>query len=1089
MAIRPNKKQQLNDVHLIENILDDTRPCHFSMDNTATNLEDLTIVYIDTNINKNKDCLDTIERLRIIANNVQIFDNIHNCKQYLLSITNEKVFLIVSGSLSRTLIPDVHDLVIIELIYIFCREKDEHSAWVSFINHTKIRSNIFNDKTELLSTLAKDALTCTKNLLPPMGLFSLDANGKSIRDLNKEQATFMWNQILIEILLRMPIMEKTKDEMLNVCRQHYKNNVIELERINEFETTYTADKAIFWYTRDSFLYRLLNKAFRIDDIDIIFKFRFIIIDLFQQLKTLHRDFLQSSDTKYLTVYRGQRLSTSELKLLETNIEGLISLNTFLSTTTSSTIAAEFSGCASALETDEIKSVIFEMEIDMLLVDDTKRPYSPITNQSSMPNENEVLLSMGIVFRIDCVEQVNEKLWHIKLRSTNEADNQVKVLMDHLKDEIGKTTDLTVLGEFLCIMGEYDKSKRYYNLVLHEFNLTDNQKATINNDIGLVHYNTGDYIEALKYFENACSIYSLDQSINNKYLNAVQNNIGLVYIEQGNYSEALICFEKLLKLENIDDIHLALAYNNIGTTYEKMGNYSLAQKHHELALEIRMKLLPADHYDIAVSYGNLGLVYEHSGQYDKAIECYKSALQIRLKVLPPKHIEHFQTYNNLGSVYAAKEEYKEALNYYELALETYLKSKTTNELLLALLYNNTAMVYEGMNNSSAALTNYRKALKLRREKLPMNHPDIGSVYHNIGNIYLDRRKFHLALKYFNKTLKIYHRCLESNHPDLAITYNSLGTLFGNKSKYKKALYYFNKALIINLQTLPANHIDLAQNYQSIANIYYMKRNKKMARLNYIKALEVQSTTHSLDTIDIYNKIGLTYKDEGNTIDALNWCNKALDMLLKDTLEQSTESALPETYINIASIYKKIGTDDKALENYRKALEIIVKADDLENQSNLLIIYMDIGEIYMKKKQYKKAKKIFINALKLINNDEFKTNHVLLPTVQYNLGIIYEKNAKYKLALRYFKNSNMLFKLLNKSGNINVAKTYVHIGCLYETTGNYEQAIQYLKYALETGFHELEPYHSLVITTIKDRIEDIRFSLNSYQTTESIHIDSL
>jgi len=93
----------------------------------------------------------------------------------------------------------------------------------------------------------------------------------------------------------MPITEKAKNEMLNVSHQHDKNNIIELERINELEKTYTADKAIFWYTRDSFLYRLLNKAFLIDDIDIIFKCRFIIIDLFQQLTNLHREFIKSFD--------------------------------------------------------------------------------------------------------------------------------------------------------------------------------------------------------------------------------------------------------------------------------------------------------------------------------------------------------------------------------------------------------------------------------------------------------------------------------------------------------------------------------------------------------------------------------------------------------------------------------------------------------------------------------------------------------------------------------------------------------------------------------------------------------------------------
>jgi hypothetical protein len=67
--------------------------------------------------------------------------------------------------------------------------------------------------------------------------------------------------------------------------------------------------------------------------------------------------------------------------------------------------------------------------------------------------------------------------------------------------------------------------------------------------------------------------------------------------------------------------------------------------------------------------------------------------------------------------------------------------------------------------------------------------------------------------------------------------------------------------------------------------------------------------------------------------------------------------------------------------------------------------------------------------------------------------------------------MLFKILNQSNNITVAKIYVHIGCLYETTGDYEQAIQYLKYSLQIGFHELEPDDSLVITTINNRIKDI------------------
>jgi len=60
---------------------------------------------------------------------------------------------------------------------------------------------------------------------------------------------------------------------------------------------------------------------------------------------------------------------------------------------------------------------------------------------------------------------------------------------------------------------------------------------------------------------------------------------------------------------------------------------------------------------------------------------------------------------------------------------------------------------------------------------------------------------------------------------------------------------------------------------------MKRNKKIARLNYIKVLKIQSTTYSLDTVDIYNKIGLTYKYKEDINNALYWCHNALDCYLK------------------------------------------------------------------------------------------------------------------------------------------------------------------------------------------------------------------
>jgi hypothetical protein len=57
------------------------------------------------------------------------------------------------------------------------------------------------------------------------------------------------------------------------------------------------------YTRDTFLYRLLNHALRLQEIDVIWKFGFFIKDLHQQLVHLHAETpLKSRST---VVYRGQ----------------------------------------------------------------------------------------------------------------------------------------------------------------------------------------------------------------------------------------------------------------------------------------------------------------------------------------------------------------------------------------------------------------------------------------------------------------------------------------------------------------------------------------------------------------------------------------------------------------------------------------------------------------------------------------------------------------------------------------------------------------------------------------------------------------
>ena len=77
----------------------------------------------------------------------------------------------------------------------------------------------------------------------------------------------MWFQLLAEILLHLKVTPAAHGQMREEYFSNYTSNQIELQKINEFFDSFTLDKAVYWFTRDSFLYRLLNKAFRTQNID------------------------------------------------------------------------------------------------------------------------------------------------------------------------------------------------------------------------------------------------------------------------------------------------------------------------------------------------------------------------------------------------------------------------------------------------------------------------------------------------------------------------------------------------------------------------------------------------------------------------------------------------------------------------------------------------------------------------------------------------------------------------------------------------------------------------------------------------------
>ena len=215
--------------------------------------------------------------------------------------------------------------------------------------------------------------------------------------------TFVAHQRTIDTLLCLPHTNEARISMLDEFRRIYADDPSTLTDTEIFEQTYNSHSALQWYTRDSFLFRLINQALRFSNADLMFKLSYFLIDLYTQLDEIHRQTHESLREESIEkLYRGQTMSRKEFHSFEQLIGRCMSISTFFSTTTSLQIALFF---ANSIPTDdENLSVIFCIEANTSTM--RVRPYANISQFSRYNDEEEVLFAMGSLFLVQTIHELD-----------------------------------------------------------------------------------------------------------------------------------------------------------------------------------------------------------------------------------------------------------------------------------------------------------------------------------------------------------------------------------------------------------------------------------------------------------------------------------------------------------------------------------------------------------------------------------------------------------------------------------------------------------------------------------------------------------
>ncbi|CAF3417602.1 unnamed protein product [Rotaria sp. Silwood1] len=626
-------------------------------------VENYLVIWVDGNIDKtNEDCQNIFMQLRDVVNEVELCATEEQCIQHLNENKEKTAFVISSGALGQNLVPDIHGMPQLDAIYIFCGNKQRHESWAK--NWAKIKG-VHTSIKRICQGLQMTVKKCNQDNIS-VSIISVNEGGSN-ENLNQLEPTFVYSQIFKEILLGMEHNQQAIKELVTFCKEEYRGNTKETHIIEEFQRTYQPSKAIWWYTRECFTYKMLNQALRTLDGDIMIRMGFFIYDVHRQIESLHNKSASLYHGKTFQVYRGQGLSTAEFEKLWKNKGGLISFNNFLSTSKNRNLSLDFT--KDALETIGMTGILFQITVNPTV---SSTAFASIREVSYYHEEDEILFSMHTVFRIGDIRQLknNSSLYQVDLKLTSDDDEQLHRLTDRIRQETTGEIGWKRLGLMLLKVGQFNKAEEFYATLL-ERTSDDNDKVHIYGKLGSVKKGQGQYQEAISFYEKSIAIYRKARPEDHSLLGDIYNNIGQAHYYMNDYSKTLEFYKKALKArENAlppNHPDLATSYNEIGSVYNTMKNYSKALEFYEKAQKIYEKTLPQNHPWLANSYGCIGSIYYNMGDYSKALEFLDKALKIKEKALPPDYSNLATSYNNIGLVYSDMADYIKALSFLEKAL--------------------------------------------------------------------------------------------------------------------------------------------------------------------------------------------------------------------------------------------------------------------------------------------------------------------------------------------------------------------------------------------------------------------------------------
>ncbi|CAF0766388.1 unnamed protein product [Adineta steineri] len=619
------------------------------------NLEMFTIIWLDDSKTKSQKTISIQQQLRTIVNYLKTFENEDDCEKYIQKMSkDEYIILIVNDQIGQKILPNIHHLQQLFSIYIYSPNKNIDQQWINQFNKVK---SISIDYDELITQIKVDHMKC--KYIKDEILFDIFRIDQST-DLNNK---FLYSQILIDVLLQMDSVSNDITDLMSLCRNQYKGNKTELNILREFQQNYSTHNAVWWLTKDIFISQILNKALKIENIDMIFLFRFFLRDIEQQL-------IENQCLLPIKVYRYQLMSVNKLEILKNSIGQFLSINNFLLTNINRN--ATLPSSKVSLSNNNYQPILFEITADPNL--NKIKAFADISSHSYFNHdEGEILFMLGSIFQLNNIYLNDNNIWIIEMTLSSKTNQYLKSIFDNFQNDDDEI-NLLAFGYILQKLNKSNDTEKYYYRLFNELSEDDERINYCCLNLGNIAFIKKDYDASLEWLLKSLDISLRTLQSNDMFLALIYNSMGHVYSAKHMLKSAVESYYSAISIwkQSTDENYLKIAecMNNIGIIYKQEKHYPLALDCFKETLNILEKYLSHNHFDLSKSHCNIANTYRQLGRYELALEHYYLSFKILEKYYSPVHPNLAKVLGNIGIVYALKGESEKALFYYEKALEIY-----------------------------------------------------------------------------------------------------------------------------------------------------------------------------------------------------------------------------------------------------------------------------------------------------------------------------------------------------------------------------------------------------------------------------------